>query len=146
MMPNDNRSHEDGTVLSLPTCALLLATLLPAIAGIIFWQAAPLVGSWTRADILSGSTGCAVVGVVTAGGILLIRPWKPRPVIRFVGTWMVVTFFRLLMTSGMVWVLSSTPQFQDMTLALSVVAMYFMVLCTESIVLIRFLRAVPVNR
>ena len=127
--------------LALPTRAMLLSVLAPPLVISVAWCIAALLGALPAATV-SGIIGAAAVAVVAGAGVLIMTPWRPRPVADWMTTWLAATVFRLLVTPVLVYLLYSaaSPGLAVKPLVLSVASAYFVTLLTEAVILSSHIR------
>lgn len=126
--------------ITLPTFSLL--TLVP-LASLIIGLTWYFITIWTGRDTstaIAGPAGAGVVAVVAVISILVMTPWKSRPMDLWMTFWLAGTVVRLLVTPAGAFLLYSATPLPASALALSVALAYLVTVLTESIVLARHVR------
>lgn len=124
--------------VTLPTRQLLLSVVLSSlVAGGLVSLLGVMMGwaDWDRAGIWGG----VLVAICTAGGVLAITPWKPRPMTMWVAIWLGQTVVRMLVTPAAAYLLYSATSIRPMALAAAVGSCYLAAVVVEARVLTRIL-------
>lgn len=94
-------------LVSLPFRALLslISLVILLVAGC--WSAAVALGPWGAVEFASGMAGVAITAVMAVGGVLIMTPWKKRPIADWMNMWLLATVFRMLGTPTAAYLLYS---------------------------------------
>jgi hypothetical protein len=129
-------------IVFLPARLLLAAVLLPTLAvGSAWTAAAAALGSGSP---YAGLLAAAIVALCTTAGLLAIRPWKPRPAALAITLWLLQTVIRLLATPLLAYLLYSATSLGAAPFFAAVGLAYIAAVLTETCVLTRHLRRLPV--
>lgn len=106
------------------------------------WSAAIALGPWGMSEFTAGIAGIAVAAVVALAGVLIITPWKPRPIADWMNMWMLATVFRMLGTPTAAYVLYSaaSPALAAKPFGLTVALTYIATLFVEAAALAKHLK------
>jgi hypothetical protein len=101
-----------------------------------------VIRDWPAGTLLSGVLGTAVVAAFALAGIILIRPWRDRPVSEWMTWWLALTVFRVLLTPVGAWVLYSAASsgLNPKAFALAVGLTYLTTVVAEALVVSVHLR------
>lgn len=123
--------------LSLPTRRLLtvmtLATIAAAgglVAGSAAYQTSPT----------GPLVGALLAALTSFGAVLMMAPWRTRPVTSWMSWWLGGTVLRLLVTPVLAYLLYSATALDATPLALGVAVTYICILFTETGVLAAYLK------
>ncbi len=133
------RSHEEP-VLAWPGWRLIgtIAGVAALCAGA--WLAAPRLGPWDTGVAVAGVAGAVLVGGLAIVALLVVRPWKMRPLGTWMNLWMGGTVLRLLLVPAATYLLYSATSLSATPLALSVALTYLLTLFAEAAVLALYVR------
>jgi hypothetical protein len=130
----------DQPVIPLPTSRLLGAVLgTSALVGLIWILISAVLGHEGQI-VLAGLAAAIIVGACTAAGLLVITPWRPRPVSQWVSLWLAQTVVRLLVTPLVSFLLYSAAPLGAIPLALAVGLTYLAAVLSEAGVVRRYLQ------
>lgn len=137
------RSARREPLIALPATRLTVVTIAAclAAAGISI-----VLGKLGLHDGPAGLSLAAagIVAAATLGGLIVMVPWRARPIGLWPSFWLGSTVFRLLVTPVLAYLLYSATQLSAAALALHVVCTYVLALVGEVVVLAGFLkRALP---
>ncbi len=104
------------------------------------WLAAPRLGPWDSGVAVAGVAGAVLVGGLTIVALLVVRPWKMRPLSTWVNIWIGGTVLRLLLIPAATYLLYSATSLSATALALSVALTYLLTLFAEAAVLALYVR------
>ncbi len=132
--------------IALPTGSLLVAMFVSVMLVAGGWSLAVWMGwggAFDRTDFVSAMVGIGVAGVVTLAGVLMIRPWKTRPIADWMTWWLGGTVFRLLGTPAAGFLLYSAVSgaLTAKPFGLSIALTYIAALFVEAAVLARHVHA-----
>jgi hypothetical protein len=140
--PTHPAAYANEPVIALPVRSLSAATACAGAASAAVWAAAALVVGAEAAALWNGLAAVAAVTVVTAASLLIMTPWKRRPVGLWMSYWLGATLFRLVAAPAALYLIySAAPQPQAKALALAAGLAYCAILFTEAAVLARRLPA-----
>lgn len=128
--------------ISLPTRRLLLVIMFAAGSAAVIWASAMTMGNRVGPDRVAGVVGPVAVGLIAIAGVLILMPWRTRPVSMWVSMVMAVTVVRLLATAVATYLLYSAAHLPATPLALAVASTYLVVLLAEAAVLARHVNRV----
>ena len=89
-----------------------------------------------------GLIGSSVTLAVTVAGLLMMKPWKTRPITSWMTFWLGATVLRLMATPALAFLLYSAVSLSLTPFMLSVAASYMAVLFSEAGVLALYLKRV----
>jgi hypothetical protein len=130
--------------ITLPARWLFVGVVVATLIMAGGWSLGVALGGWGDDALMSGLLGAGAVGAVALVGVLILTPWKARPIPEWMTMWLAATVFRLLVTPVAVYVLYSAASNGDSAtgptvpvkpLVLSVAATYFMALLTEAAII-----------
>ena len=126
-------------VMSMPTGLLLTLMIVATLVVAGVWSAAAAIGPWKgdSAVFVSGIVGIAATAVMAFVGLLIMCPWKSRPMGDWMTMWLAATVFRLLGTPVVLFLLYSAASSGSMALAvkplvLSVALTYLVMVLSEA--------------
>ena len=137
------------TPKSQPHQELVLAwpgwRLIGTIAGVAAlsasaWLAAPRLGPWDAEVAVAGVAGAVLVGALAIVALLVVWPWKVRPMSTWMNLWIGGTVLRLLLIPAATYLLYSATSLSATALALSVALTYLLTLFAEAAVLALYVR------
>jgi hypothetical protein len=124
--------------IALPT-AVLLWTVCGSGALIgAGWTLGAAIGKWPTDVQFAGLAGGAIVAMVGGLGVLIMKPWKTRPIGDWMTMWLAATVLRVFLTPTLTFLLYSSARLNAFTLTLSVASAYLVVLLAEAFVLARY--------
>ena len=141
MTPNvTSASHKTEPMLALPS-----RTLFATVGGVsllcgIGWAAVSLVLGQTTETVTSGVIGAAITAAVSLLAVLVMTPWKTRPMTAWMTMWLGGTVLRLLVTPALTWLVYSAASLSAKPLALSVAVTYVLTLLSEAAVLSAYVK------
>jgi hypothetical protein len=118
--------------VSLPTGRLLVAACVPALLTGMAWSGVTAVSGKGETIVVAGMLAGAIVAACSMLSVLLIQPWRPRPLYRWPMVWIGGSFLRLLVTLGLTFLLYSATPYGTVSLWLAVVAAYAATLFGET--------------
>ena len=133
------RPHEEP-VLAWPAWRLIGTIVGAAALSAGGWLAAPRLGPWDAEVAVAGVTGAVLVGGLAIVALLVVRPWKMRPLGTWMNLWMAGTVLRLLLIPAATYLLYSATSLSATPLALSVALTYLLTLFAEAAVLALYVR------
>ncbi len=104
-------ASEPSTTLPAGRLLLLMTAFALIIAGA--WSAAFALGRWGAVEFRSGMFGIGVTAVMALLGLLVMTPWKARPMADWMTMWLAGTVFRLLGTPTVLFLLYSAASAGD---------------------------------
>ncbi len=104
------------------------------------WLAAPQLGPWDSGVGVAGVAGAVLVGGLAIVVLLVVRPWKMRPLSAWMNFWIGGTVLRLLLVPAATYLLYSATSLSATPLALSVTLTYLLTLFAEAAVLALYVR------
>jgi hypothetical protein len=120
--------------------------LLTIAAGSVVTMAAWAVVAWVvaprREVLVAGAAGAAVVVTVSVLAVLVIRPWRTRPVSAWINWWLGAMVLRILLTPTVAYLLYSATALSLTPLMLSVAATYVVVQVSEAAAVAHYLKRV----
>jgi hypothetical protein len=93
--------------IALPTRTLMLSMFSAGLLVVGGWSAAVVTGPWGDTAFITGLVGIGVTTLISLCGVLIITPWKPRPIAEWMTMWLAGTVFRMLMTPAILFLLYS---------------------------------------
>lgn len=132
----------DEPTLSLPTVPVVAAVLGGSAASAGGWWAVTAMLGSDQATLVAGLAGAAVVGVVGVVAVLVLAPWRSRPVSFWWTLWLAGTVLRLLATPAVTFLLYSATSLSAVPLTLSVAVTYLVALFAETAVIARHVNRV----
>jgi hypothetical protein len=90
----------------------------------------------------AGAAGTAVVTAVSLLGLLVIRPWRTRPVTAWMNWWLGAMVLRILLTPAAGFLLYSATALSLTPLMLAVASAYVVVQVSEAAVVAHYLKRV----
>lgn len=133
---------KDQSSIKLP-CGRLLGTV--GLVSVLFgsgWFLIAQLGPWPMSYGIDGILGTAVSLCVSVVGILVMTPWKTRPIESWMTFWLGATVLRLLATPVVAYVLYSATSRSLTPFMLSVAASYLVILFSEAGVLALYVKQV----
>ncbi len=121
--------------MTWPTRRLLVIVAGAAMVCGAGWAVSAHLVTRDAAVVLSGLAGTALVGGMIMVSVLVIQPWKPRPVGIWMNLWMAGSVLRLLLIPAVTYLLYSAASLHATALALSVGLTYVLTLFAEAVVL-----------
>jgi hypothetical protein len=128
--------------LSLPTGKLLATVLLAGLGTAGLWWLLLRAGLGLAlgvpagaGELVDGLVGIGLVLAIALVSVVVMTPWKTRPMSAWMNLWLAGTVLRLLLTPPAAFVLYSAASFGAAALTLSVAAAYIAILFSEAIVL-----------
>jgi hypothetical protein len=139
---NDLVRAGDGSRVRLPAGRLVAWMAFTAMVVAGLWSAAVTIRSLGPQVFATGMLGIAVVTVIAIAGVLVMTPWKPRPVVDWMTMWLAGTVFRMLVTPIAAFLLYSalSHALAVKPLVLSVAATYLCTLLVEAAVVARHMK------
>jgi hypothetical protein len=128
--------------LALPTWRMLLTIAAGTVAAILGWAVVTSIVAPGRAVLVAGAAGMAVVAAVSVLGVLVICPWRTRPVSAWINWWLGAMVLRLLLTPAAAYLLYSATALSLTPLMLSVAVTYVVVQVSEAAVVAHYLKRV----
>ncbi len=104
------------------------------------WLAAPRLGPWAPGVAVAGVAGAVLGGGLAFVVLLVVRPWKMRPLSTWMNFWIGGTVLRLLLVPAATYLLYSATSLSATPLALSVTLTYLLTLFAEAAVLALYVR------
>lgn len=137
MTSNVDRRGPGAAAIALPTLQLLL--FVPLAAAIVggSWAGIVKMLGYSNETAVAGLAGAGVVAVVTLASVLVMTPWKRRPMDLWMTFWLAGTVVRLLVTPIAAFLLYSAALLPAEPLALAVATAYLVTVLTETAVLAR---------
>jgi hypothetical protein len=124
-------------VIAWPTAHLLGTVTAVALVACLAWTIAVWLGPWGADVAVAGLTGVGIVAVLTAASLLMLQPWKTRPISTWLNLWLAGTVMRLLAVPAVTFVLYSAAPLSAGALILGVGLTYVLTLLAEAAVLAR---------
>lgn len=107
---SEGRAGWLAPVFALPTARLIAVVWTSTVFAGAAWTLVMLLRGAEGWDLATGALGALTVGLGATTGLLVIRPWRPRPLDRWPAVWMGASGVRLLVTLGIGLLLySATP-------------------------------------
>ncbi|UCD73968.1 MAG: hypothetical protein JSV91_09255 [Phycisphaerales bacterium] len=97
-MPDPSKVNPAEAMTSLPTRRLILASILGGLAVGDIWALAALVGGYGRVEAVAGLLAGAAAAAAGVAAVLIIGPWKMRPLIRWPFVFLAATFAQVAVT------------------------------------------------
>ena len=129
-----------GAAITLPTLSLVTLVSLAALVVGLFWYLVVTLTGGDTSHAVAGPAGAGVVAVVALLSVLVMTPWKARPMDLWMTFWLAGTVVRLLLTPVGAFLLYSATPLPASALALAVALAYLVTVLTESSVLARHVR------
>ena len=124
---------------ALPMTSLLVGHCLAGAGAALLWLAGTLGSGQSRPILVAGLIEVALVTTLAVGSILVILPWRIRPV----GTWAVVlittSLVRVIVTIGLSVLLYSAAQLAPKALVVSAFVAFIAGLVVETTITSRFM-------
>lgn len=130
-------SSRAGASLKLPTAQLMVLVPLSALITGGLWAAIISMLGYDTATITAGAAGSAVVAAVMLISVLVLTPWKSRPMDLWMTVWFGGLVLRLVATPVGAFLLYSATSLPAEPLALAVATAYLVTVLTETAVLAR---------
>lgn len=138
MSTTDAGSRERS--LALPTWRMLLTIAAGTVAAILGWAAVTSIVAPGREVLVAGGAGAGVVAAVSVLAVLVIRPWRTRPVSAWMNWWMGAMVLRILLTPAVAYLLYSATALGLTPLMLSVAVTYVVVQVSEAAAVAHYLK------
>src|SRR5262245_54395102 len=125
-------SAHSEAVIALPS-RLLFGSVMGVTALLAAgWLVISVVAGTVGAVTTAGVVGIALVAGISLLSVLIMAPWKSRPILTWMSIWMGGTVARLLVTPAVTFLLYSAVSLNATALTVSVAAAYLAVLLTEA--------------
>lgn len=131
---------QSGPAITLPSAMLLTVVPLTALIVGLLWYIFVISTSGDVSNAVAGPAGAGVVAIVALLSVLVMTPWKARPMDLWMTFWLAGTVVRLLITPLGAFLLYSATPLPANALALAVALAYLVTVLTESVVLARHVR------
>ena len=124
-------------VMAMPTRLLLSAMVVTSLLVTGLWSAVVAIGPWGSVEFKSGLIGIGTTAAMAIVGLLVMTPWKQRPMGDWMTLWLAGTVFRLLGTPVVLYLLYSAASAAGSApavkpLALSVALTYLVMVLAEA--------------
>ncbi|MHC4082814.1 MAG: hypothetical protein ACYS15_02790 [Planctomycetota bacterium] len=144
--PDDATSPPDAGFrepsLALPTWRMLLTVAAGTVAAVVGWWAVTSIVAPGRDVLVAGAAGAVAVAAVSVLAVLVIRPWRTRPVSAWINWWLGAMVLRILATPVVAYLLYSATALSLTPLMLSVAATYLVVQVSEAAAVAHYLKRV----
>lgn len=104
----DNPAMRETT---LPTARLLVTVVVACAVVAALWTAVVVALGQPRDRVMLGAVGAAVVTVASTVALAVVRPWRPKPLMRWPHVWVAGSFLRMAVTIAGCFLLYSAPPF-----------------------------------
>jgi hypothetical protein len=121
---------------------MLLTIVGGSAAAFGIWAAAASQVVPGRDALVAGGAGTAVVAAVSVLAVLVIRPWRIRPVTSWMSWWLGAMVLRILLTPVAGFLLYSATALSLTPLMLAVATAYVVVQVSEAAVVAHYLKRV----
>ncbi|MHC4127352.1 MAG: hypothetical protein ACYTE6_01485 [Planctomycetota bacterium] len=128
--------------LALPTWRMLLTIAAGSVVTMAAWAVVARLVAPRREVLVAGAAGVAVVVTVSVLAVLVIRPWRIRPVGDWINWWLGAMVLRILLTPTVAYLLYSATALSLTPLMLSVAATYVVVQVSEAAAVAHHLKRV----
>jgi hypothetical protein len=128
--------------LTLPTGRMLLTAAAASAAAFGLWAAAASRIAPGREVLMAGGAGTAVVAVVSVVAVLIMQPWRTRPITAWMNWWLGALVLRILLTPAAGFLLYSATALSLTPLMLAVATAYVAVQVSEAAVVAHYLKRV----
>lgn len=126
--------------VTLPGAALMLALAgASAVTGGAWALVAAILGK-PSSIVLVGPIAAAAVTTCTVAGVLVLTPWKPRPVSMWINMWLAQTVARLFVTPVVAFLLYSAARLPTWPLIMAIGLIYLTAVTSEAGVLAMYLK------
>lgn len=132
--------RDDEPAIALPVGSLITASIIGAAAPGAIWTIGAMIGGFGWNIASAGLLGAGVVIIAMIAGLLVLTPWKARPIAIWGPLWLGGILVRLVLTPLLAWVLYSATSIQPEAFGACVGITYITALLTEVSVLARFVR------
>lgn len=139
-IPAATSPMSDEPAIALPTGRLLAAASGAAIAVGGGWVVVALIVGAAPPMVRVGLWSAAIVMVAMTAGLLVIAPWRTRPIGLWMSLWLGGTLVRLIVAGGLAYVLYSATQVSEWSVLAGVGGAYFLALISEVIVLAGYVK------
>ena len=129
--------------ITLPS-GKLIGLVVGAVVGVGgMWFAIIALGPWGTPELASGLAGIAVAAVMGVLGVVIMTPWRARPMADWMNLWLLATVFRMLGTPAAAYLLYSaaSPTLAAKPFGLAVALTYIATLFVEAAALAKHLKA-----
>jgi hypothetical protein len=144
--PDDPKSTSDaGSIepsLALPTWRMLLTIGAGTVATFLGWAVVTSIVAPGREILGAGGAGAVTVAAVSVLAVLVICPWRIRPVSAWINWWLGAMVLRILLTPVVAYLLYSATALGLTPLMLSVAATYVVVQVSEAAAVAHYLKRV----
>jgi hypothetical protein len=121
---------------------MLLTIAAGSVVTMAAWAAVARLVAPGREVLAAGGAGAAVVAAVGVLAVLVIRPWRTRPVSAWINWWLGAMVLRILLTPAAAYLLYSATALSLTPLMLSVAATYVVVQVSEAAAVAHYLKRV----
>ena len=128
--------------ISLPISKMLLAIFVSSLATSLGWMLVVKLGDFKAGTMAAGLAGAGLVMGTGFLVVVLMKPWRSRPVGDWANIWLAGTIGRLLITPGAAYLLYSATPLSWSPLLLSVAMSYVIVQISEAAVLSLHLKSI----
>ena len=126
--------------VTLPGTALMVALAgASAVTGGVWALVAAILGK-PAPVIIVGPVAAAAVTACTVAGVMVLMPWKPRPISMWINMWLAQTVARLIVTPVVAFLLYSAARLPTWPLIMAIGLIYLTAVTSEAGVLAMYLK------
>jgi hypothetical protein len=120
-------------VLRLPTGPLLaISAGVPSLSGAVIAGAVMAIGRWDAGASYAALAGGGIIAIAAVVGILVMGPWRERPVGLWMTLWLAGTVVRMVVAPALTYLLYSATSLSPLALTLTVGFTYLVTLFAEA--------------